>query len=188
MDRPLKARVIGFSIFAALALVVLPWWFAEPVDPRGGIQSQFGPQPVVREIVISSTPQPMQAVPAARETLPVAQVSGSTPVPTTPQPSRRPSPTAAPTPKPSAPRAPSAENSQRWRLQLASYTDEASAQKFVQRLRTDGIEARIYEASSGGRKVWRVGFDFRATRKEANAALKKLNKRYRVKALLTALD
>ncbi len=193
MDRPRNARIVGVALYAGLALVLLPLLFSDPVDPRSTIRSRFA-QEEGDPVVVTRAPSPVaqmgapEAVASARPVLPVAEPSVKKPVVT---PTLRPrvrKPTAAPVPvTPTArPVATRSDDSSKpaWRLQLASYTDQESAERFVKRLREDGLEPRVIGAQSGSRRVWRVSVEFRASAADARALKQKIDSRYRISAML----
>ncbi len=207
MDRPRNARIAGFALYGSVALILLPLLFSDPVDPRSTIQSRFAqvegepvvvsrkptPSPVEPDAVLPAKARPLLPVgnPAAVET----QTAASTPptaIPTSrptakpiakPRVASRPAVTPAPTGGVEATK-PADMSKPAWRLQLASYSDQASAERFVKRLREDGLEPRVIGAQSGARRVWRVSVEFRATRAEASELKQKIDKRYRISALL----
>lgn len=198
-DRARKARFTGLAIFAVAALILLPLLFADPVDPRSTVRSQFGSAPVrqvspsvapVAAVDTAPTPSPRPAVTRARDAFPVADPARTAPVTRAPTPILRPAP-ATTAPVATAPTAApvarsSATERQEWRLQLASYTDEAAAKRFVERLNKDGVQAGIIPATSGSRRLWRVGLDMRATRADAEQYQATLNQRYKIDSLLKA--
>ncbi|MEN8719879.1 MAG: SPOR domain-containing protein [Oceanococcaceae bacterium] len=182
------------AIFAALALVMLPLLFADPVDPRSTVRSQFGSAPVrqVNSSVVAMntdpTPSPRPTVAPARDALPVANPVRSVRATPAATPTLRPAPATtapvAPVPTTAPVARSSAAERQEWRLQLASYTDEAAAKRFVERLNKDGVQAGIIPATSGSRRLWRVGLDMRASRADAEQYQATLNQRYKIDSLL----
>ncbi len=200
MDRPKNARVVGFVIFGVAALILLPLLFSDPVDPRSTIRSRFSQgegETVVVARDVRITPEPTQAsAPAARPVLPVGEPArASRPDPVRSEPTARPlvtpppreitRPRTTPVVKPTLGVADDASKPA-WRMQLASYTDQASAERFVKRLREDGLEPRMIGAQSGARRVWRVSVEFRASRADAQALKQKIDQRYGISALLQA--
>lgn len=193
MDRPRNARIVGFALYGVIALVLLPLLFSDPVDPRSTIHSRFAEEegaPVVVTRPPTPTPsaRPPAALASARPVLPVANPSAKTPEPsptTRPVITRPPvaTPRVTPTPKPVATRSEDTSKPA-WRLQLASYSDQASAERFVKRLREDGLEPRVIGAQSGSRRVWRVSVEFRASAADARAFKQKIDSRYRISAML----
>lgn len=206
LDRPKNARIAGFALYGSVALILLPLLFSDPVDPRSTIQSRFA-QSEGDPVVVSRKPtqSPVESgtvLPAkARPQLPVGNPAAVKPQPAPAQPTAKPAPrptakpiskpkaaqrpvvTPAPTRSVAAPK-PADMSKPAWRLQLASYSDQASAERFVKRLREDGLEPRVIGAKAGARRVWRVSVEFRATRADANQLKQKIDKRYRISALL----
>jgi cell division protein FtsN len=73
-------------------------------------------------------------------------------------------------------------------LQLASYTDAQSAQRFAQALRKEGLNPKVVKNAAGGRSVWRVRLELAGTRREAESLAARLNMQFRIQSLLLARD
>ena len=99
--------------------------------------------------------------------------------PSTPAPTVRPAePVAEPAPPPPTPA------SARWILQLASYTDTAAAERFLQTLRGDGHDAYRESVNVDGRTFHRVRLRLTGDRSEATRLKTRLEKEFRLTAQL----
>lgn len=205
-----KARWVGAGIYLAAALVLIPWLFSDPVDPRSTIRSRFesdSQQRVVRPQRTGIENGKQSSAVPARSAFPVAKTSQAEPVAT---PKSKPTQTRvapshkqAPVKPTSLPKKTDARTSQnptpsskapttkgsapQWRIQLASYTQQASAERFVKTLRKDGFAPQVIGAQAKGRRVWRVSLEFAGNAAEVKKLQSQLDKRYKLKSALYKL-
>lgn len=169
MDDMVKQRLVGASVLALAGAIVLPLLFGQPQDPRGSIRASFEGEPV-------STRPPQRQTPEASER--ALQDAG-------------PAATRAPqqqvrsvTPKPAALPTPAASASPRWILQLASYSDQASADDFRARLRKQGLSAYRESITVKGKTYFRVRMVLDMNESEAQALKRRLESAYKLQAQL----
>lgn len=168
-----KQRLVGSAVFALLALILLPWMFSDPVDPRSTIRSRFAAEQAPLRPAAAAQPE-ATAGPRTSPTIAAAR-------PTPAVEARAAVDRASPSPAPVAP-APSRD----WRLQLASYVSEAPARAFMAKLRKAGHSPHLETDRSGARTVYRVRLLFRAPQDEAQALQAALNREYRIQSVLSA--
>lgn len=182
LDEQRRARWVGAAVFAIVGVVSFPLLFGDPVDPRSTIRSRYASsRPVVVRPSIAPSPAPQVAV---------AQPVRPSPTPIV-RPSPRPTQPAAAATRRVAPSPVATEppvGAQRWTLQLASYTDAQSAQRFVQALRKEGLNPKVVQNDAGGRSVWRVRLELAGTRREAESLAARLNMQFRIQSLLLSRE
>lgn len=184
MDEQVKQRLVGAIILALIGLVLIPWLFGDPKDPRATIHASFSGTPVPlqagdaqSDIVLHKTPASAapQAQPSAtprRLLLPA-----STPAPQT----RTASSAAVASAKPRPTVAPAA---QAWLLQLISYNNKKSADDFRARLRKDGLVAYREEVAIKGKSYFRVRLKVEGSKSQALELKQQLESKYRIQARL----
>lgn len=191
-----KARWVGVAIYSLAAVILLPLLFSDPVDPRSTIRSRFDGAPTIgRAGVNQQTPvsTPVPDVLQARAALAVAspsKVAAAEPRANAPQSTTGPGhvEAVAPNADSSTVRSVAASaNPASWRLQLASYTDQASAERFVKLLRADGYQPQVIGAQVKGRRVWRVSVEIVGNTADAKGLQARLDKRYKLKSALFKL-
>ncbi len=182
MDELIKQRIVGAGVLSVLAILLLPWLFGDPADPRSSIHASFSgtPVPVAVEsptstaapvLLTSAAPQDPQAVRSS------ASGDGA-------EPSSTPKPVARR--KDLATAAPEVESPARWILQLASYRSQKAADEFVARLTKDGHPAYRESISIQGKPYFRVRMALQEDSKQARQTKKKLEQKYRLQAQLFA--
>ena len=169
MDEMVKQRLVGASVLALIGAIVLPMLFGQPQDPRGSIRASFDGEPV-------STRAPQQPQPRA-----VAERSAGANLP-----AAAPTPRAASEPVRSLPPEPTAAASAppRWILQLASYSDQASADDFRARLRKQGLSAYRESITVKGKTYFRVRMALDMDESEAQALKRRIESEYKLQAQL----
>lgn len=182
LDDQRRARWVGAAVFAIVGLISFPLLFGDPVDPRSTIRSRYAQsQPLTRPIPLPRQ-APARTVPAATPSAAPTDAEQARPQPTP----RKVLPTTRPAASPQ--NVPATAPVQRWTLQLASYTDAASAQRFVEALRKEGLSPKVVKNDAGGRSVWRVRLELAGTRREAESLAARLNMQFRIQSLLLARD
>lgn len=175
MDDLVKQRLVGAVVLALIALVLIPWMFGSPKDPRMTIQPSF-----------SGTPVPHGAGSRSGE---VALIEPAPSAETDAQP--QPTPrrflsepvTAPPQPSASAP-AVASPPTQAWLLQLASYRERKAADDFRSRLSRDGYVSYREQVSVGGKTYYRVRMKVSGSKAQAESVMASIEKKYRLQAKL----
>lgn len=177
MDEQVKQRLVGAIILAVCGLLLIPWLFGDPKDPRASIHASF-----------AGTPLPQQ--PADEQDEIVLNQSAATQRPTataTPRrflsPAKTPSPRPSNTPAPQVTTAP-APAAQAWLLQLISYNSKKSADDFRARLRKDGLVAYREEVTVSNKTYYRVRLKVQGNKSRALKLKQQLEDKYRIQARL----
>ena len=183
MDELVKQRLVGAVILAILAMVLIPWLFGDPKDPRETIHPSFSGTPVPLSpvgtqqdiVLLQNTPAPSlrpQSTATPRRVLSPAQAQGNS----------KPAASLKPTAKPRPPE-PSAAP-QAWLIQLISYNNKKSADDFRARLRKDGLVAYREKVSISGKTYYRVRLKVQGSKSQAKDLQKRLENKYRIQAKL----
>ncbi|MGJ8668651.1 MAG: SPOR domain-containing protein [Oceanococcus sp.] len=187
MDDLVKQRLVGAIILALLALVLIPWLFGNPQDPRASIHASFTGTPVPlqrpeseREIVLSQRVESSESRTESQPTETPRRLlspvkSTATAQPAQSKPSTQPSSKPKPKPTPSA---------QAWLLQLISYNNKKSADEFRARLRKDGLVAYREQVTVSGKTYFRVRLKVQGSKSQAKDLQQQLEKKYRIQAKL----
>lgn len=201
MTDEIKQRLVGASVLAVCAAIVLPWLFGNPKDPRGSIQASFDgtPVPVALEAaeIVLVAPSPRVAPTTAPS--PPPRQTPAQPVAATPRPTPSPAPTASPTPRPRAratvrpaptPQVAAAHATapatRRWILQLASYRNRSAADDFLKRLHKAGHQAYRESVTISGKTYYRVRLRVAGSKDVAQKLQRDIERKYRIQAQLFA--
>ncbi|RZO86155.1 MAG: SPOR domain-containing protein [Oceanococcus sp.] len=176
MDELVKQRLVGAVVLALIAVVLIPWMFGSPKDPRMTIQPSFAGTPVPnvanqRNEVVLLEPQS-------------TSVPRSEPEPTPRRFLSEPAPRAMPSPQATPSAAPAATASQSWLLQLASYSNRAAADDFRSRLSKDGYVSYREQVKVGAKTYYRVRLKVNGSKAQAEAVKTRIEKKYRLQAKL----
>jgi cell division septation protein DedD len=203
MDSGLKTRLLGAAVLIALAVIFVPMLLpgsnsgSQPAstkavpEPDGEMQTrvlQVGPEGAsagsstvaaindpdrVATLNLEGHPAALQplssGLPIEATTAPAASVPASTP-------STAPGVTP---PEPAA--AVAATQPGAWAVQLAAYSDEASANKMRDRLRGQGIDGYVDSVSTAKGKLWRVRAGPFASRNVAESTRAEIAQKFNVK-------
>ncbi len=197
MDDGLKQRLIGAVVLLAIAIIFLPALFdRETITPVDRV-SQIPPAPEIEIEPISVAQPPVVASPAPEpeamfipdETKP-ERPTPETPAsePPVPEPSTPKLSTPKPSaPKPSAPEPPSLNKNsvpKGWSLQVVSYTEEAKAQAFRDRLIQDGYRASYRKTRTSKGARFRVYIGPKLDKAAMLKIKSQVEKKYKLKAIL----
>lgn len=179
MDDLVKQRLVGAIILALCALVLIPWLFGDPQDPRASINASFAGTPIPvaqagQDSDIALLPQSQNEKPVAATATPRRLLS---PAATPKKAAIKPQPKATPRPKPAA-------VDEAWLLQLISYNNKKSADEFRARLRKDGLVAYREQVTVSGKTYFRVRLKVKGSKSQAKALQARLEKKYRIQAKL----
>ncbi len=125
-------------------------------------RSLWAPRPLPPELEVSERPAPQPAAPpTGEEPLPQPELSFYRDLKSPPAEPARPAPRAeAPAPPPPAPAEPRPTAAEApppvFTVQVGSFRSRADAERFLARIRRQGVEAQIVEASVAGRTWYRV--------------------------------
>lgn len=191
IDEKLKNRLAGATVVTLLAVIFLPMLFDDPVEKK---------QPVISELSLPVKSEPSQLLTAAilpDSTEQVIQPKSSSPAPykTTsiaPLPSPIPaanlatvSQTAKPLPVDTPPE-PVKSGEKRWVIQVASLTDEAKANVFRDKLRSQGFSATVVTGVVKGKQVYRLNVGPELDAERAQATKSKINQLNHVQSFVKA--
>lgn len=173
MDEKLKQRLVGAAVIVALAAIFIPMILEGPDDGMGPVGSNLPPAPEYKvkdrvEPLVLPPPPEAESEPAPEpatvpdapeavmpETDTVAEPEPEPAPPTKPEPA--PQAVAEPAPAPAAPEAPAAPpQGSGWVVQVASFSQQANAERLRDRLADKGYEAFVEQASTGSGSTWRV--------------------------------
>lgn len=184
MDDLVKQRLVGAVVLALIALVLIPWMFGSPKDPRVTIQPSFSGTPVPAgadgdsEIaLVRATPAPTAAATATPRRLLSKPAAAAMPPAA---PAAEPATTAQD--KPAATKV--APAGQAWLLQLASYSQRAAADDFRKRLSKDGYVSYREQVKINGKTYYRVRLKVNGSKSQAEAVMKTIENKYRLQAKL----
>jgi len=189
IDEKLKNRLAGASVVTVLAVIFLPMLFDDSVEKK---------QPVVSELSLPLKPEPSTLLTAAILPDSAEQVTEPEPphpvakkiTPTTPPKSppvsktafvTTPEKTAAavqitqPLPVETTPPPPAKAGEKRWVIQVASLTDQAKANAFRDKLRSQGFSATVVTGLVKGNQVYRLNVGPELDAERAQATKSKIN-------------
>ena len=182
MDDLVKQRLVGAVVLALIALVLIPWMFGSPKDPRVTIQPSFSgtPVPALRDddsevALLRATPAPTAAATATPRRLLSKPAAAAMPPP-----AAEPAATAKRQPNPRQ----GAQTEQAWLLQLASYSQRAAADDFRTRLSKDGYVSYREQVKISGKTYYRVRLKVTGSKGQAEAVMKTIENKYRLQAKL----
>lgn len=172
MDEKLKQRLVGAAVIVALAAIFIPMILEGPDDGMGPVGSNLPPAPEytvkdrVEPLVLppppeaESEPAPESAtVPDAPEAAmsETGTVAEPEPAPSEPEPEPEPAPQAVAEPAPAAPEAQAAPpQGSGWVVQVASFSQQANAERLRDRLMDKDYAAFVEQATTGSGTTWRV--------------------------------
>ncbi|BCO30975.1 hypothetical protein TspCOW1_10780 [Thiohalobacter sp. COW1] len=171
MDEKLKQRLVGAAVIVALAAIFIPMILEGPDDGMGPIGSNLPPAPEYKvkdrlePLVLPPPPAESDSAPAAAE-VPEAPEAAlpetAAPAPVEPEPEPTPEPEPAPEPAPAAEPAPAPSSAAAptpasgWVVQVASFSQQANAERLRDQLQARGYKAFVESASTGAGTTWRV--------------------------------
>ncbi len=183
MDDLVKQRLVGAVVLALIALVLIPWMFGSPKDPRVTIQPSFSGTPVPVGLEGNAEIALVQAAPATEHP---ATMPSATPRRFLSEPAAAAMPSTQPTRSPQATAAPvkNTQAGQGWLLQLASYGQRAAADDFRKRLSNDGYVSYREQVTINGKTYYRVRLKVNGSKAQAESVMKTLENKYRLQAKL----
>lgn len=183
MDDKLKQRLVGAAVIVALAAIFIPMILEGPDDGMGPVGSNLPPAPEykvkdrVEPLVLPPPPEtgagtasepagvpdaPEAALPETGTLAEAEPAPSPAPAPApepAPKPAPAPAPESAPAPAPApAPAQPAATPAPAsgWVVQVASFSQQANAERLQERLQEQGYQAFVESASTGSGSTWRV--------------------------------
>jgi DedD protein len=200
VERQVKERLIGAAVLVAAAVILIPEMLSGPRQKGSDQPAPVDGQAPLKTYTIdlSKSPSAQAAItaPVVDERAPPPESSAQSPVTTESPPAAAPAtaqpeatdveppsanaaepPHAAPEPRSEpAPAGASASShaGSGWAVQLGSFSNQATAERMVQDLRTRGHEAFVMPVKSGGNTLYRVRIGPLASREEAAAALQRV--------------
>lgn len=169
MDEKLKQRLVGAAVIVALAAIFIPMILEGPDDGMGPVGSNLPPAPEYKvkdrvEPLVLPPPPEAESEPAPEPaTVPDAPEAATAETETVVEPEPappvepEPAPQAVAEPAPAEPEAPAAPpQASGWVVQVASFSQQANAERLRDRLTDKGYEAFVEQASTGSGATWRV--------------------------------
>lgn len=173
MDEKLKQRLVGAAVIVALAAIFIPMILEGPDDGMGPIGSNLPPAPEYKvkdrlePLVLPPPPAESDSAPAAAEvpeapeaalpeTAAPAQAESEPEPEPAPEPAPAPAPEPAVEPAPAPPPAAASTPASGWVVQVASFSQQANAERLRDQLQARGYKAFVESASTGGGTTWRV--------------------------------
>ncbi|MAT65564.1 MAG: sporulation protein [Gammaproteobacteria bacterium] len=171
MDEKLKQRLVGAAVIVALAAIFIPMILEGPVDGMGPIGSNLPPAPEYKvkdrlePLVLPPPPAESDSASAAAEVPQAPEATLPEPAPAAepePEPTPEPEPAPAPDPAPAAEPAPAqppaaaSTPASGWVVQVASFSQQANAERLRDQLQAKGYKAFVESASTGAGTTWRV--------------------------------
>ena len=169
MDEKLKQRLVGAAVIVALAAIFIPMILEGPDDGMGPVGSNLPPAPeykVKDRVEPLVLPPPPESEPAPEPAIvPVAPEAATAETETVTEPEPAPPAASQPPPQalaetasaPAAPETPAAPpQGSGWVVQVASFSQQANAERLRDRLKDKDYAAFVEQASTGSGATWRV--------------------------------
>lgn len=190
IDEKLKNRLAGASVVTVLAVIFLPMLFDDPVEKKQPVVSELSlplkPEPstlLTAAILPDSTEQvtqPEPPHPVAKKITPTTTPLKSPPISktafvTTPEKTAAAEQITKPLPVEITPAPPAKAGEKRWIIQVASLTDQAKANAFRDKLRSQGFSATVVTGLVKGNQVYRLNVGPELDAERAQATKSKIN-------------
>jgi len=189
IDEKLKNRLTGAAVVTLLAVIFLPMLFDDAVEKKQPIISELSlpvkaepSQLLTAAILPDSTKQVIQPEPPQ----PIAKKTTPTVLPkSAPVPETTPEKIAQPLPIETTP-TPAKTGEKRWVIQVVSLTDEAKANAFRDKLRSQGFSASVVTGVVKGKQVYRLNVGPELDAERAQATKSKINQLNHVQSFVKA--
>jgi len=195
IDEKLKNRLAGATVVTLLAVVFLPMLFDDPVEKKQPVLSELS-LPLKSEsstlLTAAILPDSMEQVALPEPPHPVAKKITPTALPKSPPVPEKtlvatPEKTALAQPLPiEATLPPAKAGEKRWVIQVVSLTDEAKANAFRDKLRSQGFSATVVTGIVKGNQVYRLNVGPELDAERAQATKTKINQLNHVQSFVKA--
>ena len=201
MNDGLRQRLVGAIVLVCGVLILWPVIFSDAIGPTVDTQTQIPPGPDYGTFEIAD-PRPVADVTPAAEPSPVrddpppdvSRVDTASTDATPPTPIKAPAPAKAPVsnPKPIEEISTGAQTKEglpvSWVLQIASFSQQANADAFKEKLQKKGYKAYTQRVKSNGVEATRVLVGPKISKEEITRQKAAIDKAFQVNALIVQYD
>lgn len=194
MNEKLKQRLVGAIVLVSLAVIFIPMLL------DGGERSSmpmFGSNiPDKPDYAFEPLDIPLQPVPPIAEERPVLidkpepspepESRAEAPV-DVPKAAEAPKPESKPEPEPEE-ATPSSEHATAWVVQVGSFSNSENALSLRNKLRSNGFTAFVEKLKKGSSTIYRVRIGPELKRKNAEAALRRLEQKLKLKGIVMGYE